>query len=643
MKNLAPSLLMLVAAAAVAEAGPIKKHPKPIRDSYIVVLNPDLVRAPDDEFGALPSVEEVMEEMLEVHGKGRLKHLYEHALKGFSVRLSEEEAQALAEDYRIEYIEEDGEVSLEATQSSPTWGLNRIDQRDLPLDSVYTYNQTGAGVHAYILDTGLRATHVQFAGRVGDGFTAFTEGSGTNDCHGHGTHTAGTVGGTTHGVAKGVTIHPVRVLDCNGSGSTTGVVAGINWVTAHHQASLAPGVANMSLGGGASSSLDTAVANSVAAGVTYAVSAGNSATDACTQSPARAPSALTVGATTSTDAQASYSNFGTCLDLYAPGSSVTSAYYTSDTATATMSGTSMASPHVAGAAALYLETDPTASPAAVAQAILGLATPGKVTSIGAGSPNLLLHSLFAGGNPADTTPPTTSITAPASGATVSGTVTITATATDASGIERVEFYVGNSLKCTDMAASYSCAWDTTTAANGSYSLTTKAWDTWGNSATSASVSVTVNNVAATPDLVVNGGLETSSTPWVFSGHASRASGAAHSGSYYALLGNRNRANGSVSQSGAIPAGASSLTFWLSVASSDTSASATDVIYVEVIEGSTVWLLGSFSNLHKGTAGVYTQRSFPVAQWQGKNVTLRFRATTNNKQSTSFYVDDVSVQ
>src|SRR5574341_1063978 len=192
MKNVVPSLLIFVAAAVVAEAGPIKKHPKPVPGSYIVVLSPDLVRAPDDEFSTLPSVPEVVAEMLEIHGQGRLQHLYQHAVRGFSVSLSEEEAVALANDYRVEFVEEDGEVGIEASQASATWGLDRIDQRDLPLNTTYTYNQTGTGVHAYVLDTGLRATHVQFAGRVGNGFTAISDGNGTSDCHGHGTHVSGT-------------------------------------------------------------------------------------------------------------------------------------------------------------------------------------------------------------------------------------------------------------------------------------------------------------------------------------------------------------------------------------------------------------------------------------------------------------------
>jgi uncharacterized membrane protein YgcG len=293
-----------------------------------------------------------------------------------------------------------------------SWGLDRIDQRSLPLNSRYISNFSGAGVNAYVIDTGVLSSHSEFGSRVVSGFSSVADGRGTQDCHGHGTHVAGTIAGSNYGVAPSANVVPVRVLDCAGSGSTSAVIAGIDWVVAHHEAGV-PAVANMSLGGSRSAALDLAVARGVADGIVFVVAAGNSNANACNYSPAAEESAITVGASTSTDTRASYSNFGSCVDIFAPGSNITSAWYTSTTATNTISGTSMASPHVAGVAVLALSADPTLSVSRVTTWITSTAT-SDVIADPAGTPNKIVYSLLSSTPPAQAIASPT-ITPPSSG------------------------------------------------------------------------------------------------------------------------------------------------------------------------------------------------------------------------------------
>jgi subtilisin family serine protease len=352
--------------------------------SYIIVLSPNV-----------PSAASVAQEHAQRFGVG-LGHVYEHALKGYSARLPAHVADRLAEDGRVQSIEVDGVMTADATQTNPPWGLDRIDQRSRPLSGTFTYTRTGSGVKAYIIDTGIRFSHSQFGGRAING-TDRIDGGTADDCNGHGTHVAGTVGGSTYGVAKSVTLVAVRVLGCNGSGSTSGVIAGVDWVTGNHTAGQ-PAVANMSLGGGASSALDTAVRNSIADGVSYAIAAGNGNAfgvhqNACNYSPARVSEAMTISATDSSDRKASWANYGSCVDWFAPGVSILSAWYNSNTATRTISGTSMATPHTAGVAAQYLQSNVGATPATVRSALFNLTTKSIVTSANTTNTHLLFTNL----------------------------------------------------------------------------------------------------------------------------------------------------------------------------------------------------------------------------------------------------------
>ncbi len=375
--------------AAAAPDGQILNAASPtaVKDSYIVVL----ADTPNLRERGVPAIAR----QLASRNGGAIKYVYQSALKGFAVTMTDSRARRLAADPAVDYVEQDQTVSIAATQTNPpSWGLDRIDQRNLPLDASYSYPTTASNVHAYIVDTGIRFSHNDFGGRATSGRDTVNNDNDATDCNGHGTHVSGTVGGSAYGVAKGVQLVGVRVLDCSGSGTNSGVIAGVDWVTAN---AIKPAVANMSLGGGTDTSLDSAVRNSIASGIPYAIAAGNSNANACNSSPARVAEAITVGATTRTDARASFSNYGTCVDIFAPGENITSAWYTSDTATNTISGTSMASPHVAGAAALYLSANPGATAQQVRDALVNVSTPNKVTNPGSGSPNRLLYVDQGGG------------------------------------------------------------------------------------------------------------------------------------------------------------------------------------------------------------------------------------------------------
>jgi len=565
---------------------------------------------------------------------GRLRFTYRNALRGYAITVPGRLVPILQRSPRVVSVEIDTPVRTTGDQSNPpSWGLDRIDQRNLPLTKTYSYPNADP-VRAYVVDSGVRTSHSDFGGRVDPGYTAVSDGRGTEDCNGHGTHVAGTVAGTTHGVAKSARVVPVRVLDCGGSGLTSSVIAGVDWVAANHPVGT-PGVANLSLGGGTSAALDTAIDNLVGKGVSVVVSAGNDNKDACTQSPARVPAAITVGATTTADARASYSNFGRCLDLFAPGSGITSAWIDSNSATRSISGTSMASPHVAGAAALVLSREPTLTPTQVAASLTSSATTGKVTSPGTSSPNRLL---FVDGPV--TTGPTVTNPGPQTATVGAAIPPLQLTASGATG--PLTWSAINLPPDLSVDPSSGLVSGTPRTA-GTYNVTVTAAPTTGAPSGTTSFTWTVSDAPAAPacsgQLLTNGGFEQQPTLTGWSTTGAVATRAPRTGSGNAVLGGSGVAGTStMSQSVAIPTGCRTyrLSFYLRVETQERTFASRDQLAVTL--GSTQ--LATYSNLNASRS--YAQRSFTISGQAGKTVTLTFTARENAGGPTSFSIDDVVV-
>ncbi len=452
-----------------------------LTDRYIVVFK--------DDVGNPKSMAAEM-----TRGKGITTHFtYQHAIKGFAATIPEQALEGIRHNPNVAYIEPDGLVYKTVTQyNPPSWGLDRIDERDLPMDSKYEYQNEGEGVNIYIIDTGIRFNHKEYNGRAFSGYDFVDNDNDASDCDGHGTHVAGTAAGENVGVAKKATLYAVRVLDCNGSGTYSGVIAGIDWVTQNH---VKPAVANMSLGGGFSSSLNAAVNNSVSAGVVYAVSAGNSNSNACNYSPASASSALTVGSTTSSDARSYFSNYGSCVDIFAPGSGIYSSTMNTTSSYASWSGTSMASPHVAGVAALYLASNTNATPSAVESAIKNGASANKISNVGTGSPNLLLYSLIAA--PVSSNPPAAPSGLSAAAVSTSQiNLSWTDNANDEDGFY-IERDAGSGFQqIASVGANVTTYSNTGLTSNSTYSYRVRAWNSAGNSGYSNTASATTQQLTA---------------------------------------------------------------------------------------------------------------------------------------------------
>ncbi|MFD0202845.1 MULTISPECIES: S8 family peptidase [Saccharothrix] len=611
---------------ALAEADIVgTSNPTAIKDSYIVVYNELSTQSVD-----------VLTADLSAKYDAKVDFTYRHAFKGFAGTLSERDARRLAAEPGVAYVQQNGEVKATATQPNPpSWGLDRIDQRDLPLNSSYTYPNDGTGVTAYIIDTGIRTTHSDFGGRASWGTN--TVDSNNTDCNGHGTHVAGTVGGTAHGVAKGVRLIAVKVLNCQGSGSFAGVAAGIDWVTGHHTSG--PAVANMSLGGsGSDPTGEAAVRNSIADGVTYAIASGNSNANACNFTPARVAEAITVNASTNTDARASFSNWGTCTDIFAPGQNITSAWMTNDTATNTISGTSMAAPHVAGGAAVLLGATPSLTPAQVADAMIANSTPNKITSPGTGSPNRLLF--VNTGDPGG--PGSPSVTPP--GNQTGSVGTATSLQLKASGGTSPYTWSATGLPPgLAIAASTGLISGTPTTA-GTYTVTATATDSAGKTGSTTftwAINPPGGSCAAPGEKVVNGGFESGTTGWsnaTYTIAAWTGEGSPRTGTRSSWISGYGYTNTeTLTQTVTVPAGCTNttLSLWLKISTDEYEPDVFDTFTVKA--GATT--LATYTNLNPSG---YAVRTFSLGAFAGQSVTLSFTGTEDWSYQTSFVLDDVSV-